>query len=182
MNTERETLQHAEPWHEELSQLLAQPVRPDASINREGKSVGVGVTPHRSEAPSKVNLTVTLFSRYVSPPGDNEGTRNEEKLGVYLNGLQDADYHIRIAACEMLGQRGGPSARPALETAVHDENRHVRTAASQALTALDVPRVRKEELTGGRLILWQQVKHLWAPIAEARTKHARTSSICRHPR
>ena len=114
-------------------------------------------------------------------------TADKGARAAFLKGLQDPDYHIRIAACEALGQLGHPEARAALQRATQDEHHAVRAAATWALTALDTPRVLEEELTGLALVLVQQMQHLGPPLARevtdrrgrVRFPHVPADAVCR---
>ena len=173
-------------WQTELETLLTQPLHAAKGITRTGKNLGVRITPLPSQ--DQPQLAVSFFPVCLgSPQGDEENQADQVALGIFLDGLQDADLHTRLAACEALGQLGNPTAHTALEAAVHDENPVIQIAARKALNALDTPRVKTADLSDIPLLLWQQVKHLWKPVGTTKTDHrgeARfanlsTGAVCR---
>ena len=119
---------------------------------REGQSISVQMTPRQRQADTTVDLSVSIAPRLLPPSTPATMTADKGARAAFLKGLQHTDYHIRIAACEALGQLGHPEARAALQSATHDEHHAVRAAATWALTALDTPRVQEASLTGLRLV------------------------------
>jgi len=161
-------------WRTELAQLLAQPLSVERRSVRQGKALGLRVSPIQSVGRETVDLVISLFFPCLSLPNAEESNADEVALQVFLRGLQNADPRIRAAACEALGQLGDSAARDALLTAANEKDQYVRVAAARALTALDIPRGRKEDLGGVRLLLWRQVRHLWKPLGTATTdRHGR---------
>jgi hypothetical protein len=116
-----------------------------------------------------MDLSVSIFPRYLPPLADMASDVDQVALAAFLEGLQDADFHIRIAACEAIGHLGNPTARSALQAATRDAHDQVRAAAVQALSALDTPRRRAEDMAEMRLVLWRQAQHLETPCGCATT-------------
>jgi hypothetical protein len=148
------------PWHEEIVSLLAKPVVAGQGAYREGRLVGVQITPQPRQGHTTIAMLVSLFPCYLPQATPEDSKADRIALTTFLEELQQSNAHIRAAACQALGQLGLPEARAALSTAMHDASRFVRAAATQALLALDTPRLRREDLTGLPVVLWQQVNHL----------------------
>lgn len=181
MATSPTLLSDTQDWREELAHLLELPIQSDEEVHREGDLIGLRVTPLRSSGQTTVDLLVTLFFLALSPTSSQEAEAHNIARGDYLADLQDADYHVRMAACRALGQLSDASATNALQHAERDENRHVRAAATHALALLEKPRFAKEELSGVQLSLWQQVRHLWKPLLVAQTNHRGQAQFPRLP-
>lgn len=171
MNTNPPLPQDQPDWRDDLSSLFAQPVEVEEGIYREGEFIGVRITPSRSQGQTTVDLLVSLFFLALPPLQSQETEAHNIVLQDCLADVRNADYHIRVAACRALGQLGDITASDALRHALQDKNRYVRAAAAQALTVLEKPRYQKEELAGVRLLLWQQVRHLWRPLTVVQTNH-----------
>lgn len=174
-------------WHDELAALLAQPIVVRQGTYREGRMVGVQVSPRPRQESETLDLSVTIFPRWLSPPAADDVAADQVAFTVFLQELRDTAPRVRAAACEALGQLGDAAARAALYAASHDQDRAVRAAATQALVALDTPRVSVSDLPGVRLLLWQRVQHLWKPLTEqvtnqrgqARFANIPTEAVCR---
>jgi hypothetical protein len=131
--------------------------------------LGLRISPVQIANQETTDLVISLFFPYLSPPKTEESSADEVALQVFLRGLQHTDHRLRVAACEALGQLGNLAARDALLATASEEDLYVRVAAARALSVLDAPRGRKEDLAGVRLLLWQQVRHLWKPLATVTT-------------
>lgn len=163
-------------WMDELSQLLTHPIDIDMEqgVSRQGAMLGVHLTPLPHADQQTVDLAVAVFFAHLPPPQPEEQQADAIAFQVFLRGLHHTDPQLRMAACEALGRLGNASAKEALQHTTQESNPYVRRAAIQALSALDLPRARKEELAGIRLTLWQQVHHLWKPLGTATTdRHGR---------
>ena len=155
--------------YEELAQLFSEPFALADSFTKEGQTMGLRMIRQPQQSSGTTDLVVNLFPLTLPSPQADEAAADQVALDVFLKNIQDPQFTIRTAACEVLGQLGNPAARPSLEAALEDEHRLVRLAAEKALAVLDTPRVQPEELTEIRILLWQQVKHLWKPLGTAIT-------------
>lgn len=168
-------------WKDELVQLLALPLFSLEATYREGATLGLRLSPQDFAEGQTVDLVVCLYLRYLSPPAAAEAETDPLAFPVFLQGLHDPDLHVRLTACEALGQLGNPAARPALEKALQDDDPLLRLAAEQALAVLAAPRVRAEDLGGLRLLIWRQVRHLWQPMGAATTNRKGEARFRRLP-
>jgi len=170
MLIENERMSHVDQsWRDDLCHLLAEPIRVTRKSSRERRTIGVSVTPLQREDETLVDLVFVLFFLHPFLAEEEEQAADNVMYQVFVDGLRSLDYHLRQAACEGLGKLGLPAAAEVLHTALEDNNRHVRAAATAALETLALPRGRVMELADVRLVLWQQVKHLWKPIGIATT-------------
>jgi hypothetical protein len=156
-------------WKDEVGQLLAQPIVVTEAAYREGNTIGLRLSPQPAEGGATVDLRVSLFSLALAPPTAEEAPADPAALAVFLQGLQDPDLHVRLSACEALGQLGHPSTRLTLQTLLREGDPVMRAAAERALTLLDSPRIRRDDFAGIRLFLWRQTRHLWKPLKAAVT-------------
>lgn len=170
----QQTIRQQATWRDELAQLLARPVGIEQPVSRQGSMLEVHFVPAPHADQQTIDLAVTIFFTHLPPPQPDEERADAIALHVFLRGLQQTDPQLRIAACEALGRLGHVAAKDALQHAAQEDNPHVRRAARQALTTLEAPRARRDELTGIHLTLWRQVRHLWQPLGTAITdQHGR---------
>lgn len=164
-------------WMDEVGQLLAQPILVTEAVYREGDTIGLRLSPTPSEDGAAVDLSVSLFSLALVSAATEEINTDPAALAVFLQGLQDPDLHVRLSACEALGQLGHPSARLSLQAMLRESDPLVRMAAERALILLDTPRIRRDDFAGVQFFLWRQTHHLWRPVKAAITNRRGEASF-----
>ena len=94
-----------------------------------------------------VRLAVRLAPRLMKAPEND--AQHEADIAIMvecLEKLHSEQSTARVAACQKLGQLGCRGARPGLKQALSDRDAEVRTAARQALTDIDAPRLPQDIL------------------------------------